>query len=185
MSARRARLTAAARHAASRATRLTDAASRTGVRYARASAVLTATGAVTVVRVIRYGVRAVSNFVARYRDTIIVALVAASLGGVVYDLHEVRTVVRTVKVVQRQQGADEHATCVIQARGLPASHHLAGVMEAINVLIQPVNPKLPGAKELPPPPPLPRYYRPAVTKLRKELPEYLRPTRRQPSGRRC
>jgi hypothetical protein len=80
---------------------------------------------------------------------------------------------------------DEHSTCVIQARGLPASKHLANVMRDIDVFLEPPDPKNPLARTLPKAPPVPAYYKPALENLRKELPAYNALEAKQPPGRTC
>ena len=87
-----------------------------------------------------------------------------------------------VDVVQKTQGRDERAACAIQARGLPAAHHLAAVMRDINVFLQPIR-----GEHLPPKVlagrPNPLYY--AIVNIRSELPVYLQITAKQPASRHC
>jgi hypothetical protein len=71
----------------------------------------------------------------------------------------------------------EQKTCRIQARGLPASKHLARVMVDFNTLLAP----MPG-EDLSKLRPLLRL---AIADLRRELPAYNRIEARQPANRSC
>ena len=84
-----------------------------------------------------------------------------------------------------RQHSDEHSTCVIQSRGLPASKHLAHVMKDFGVFIEPPDAHNPLARGLPKPPPVPAYYLPALEDLRRELPAYNALEAKQPQGRTC
>jgi hypothetical protein len=83
--------------------------------------------------------------------------------------------------VQHRQGSDEAKTCAVQARGLPAAHHLSASMRDINVFLN-----VKGAKE--PPKEINGEFNPvffALKNLRQELPKYVALTGQQPATRHC
>jgi hypothetical protein len=84
--------------------------------------------------------------------------------------HEVNHLVKRVAM-------DEHNTCVIQARGLPAGHQLAASMKVIYVLL--TLPVAPGAAKTPP-----KIER-LVLDLDSHLAAYLHAEAKQPPTRTC
>jgi hypothetical protein len=73
--------------------------------------------------------------------------------------------------------SDEHATCLIQQRGLPASKALAESIKDINELLTPA----PGERSAPVPP----RTLAVIVNLRAETARYVRIEAKQPSSREC
>lgn len=90
--------------------------------------------------------------------------------------------VRQVSALAARLATDEHSTCVIQARGLPASHELAASMADIHALLT-LSPRSKAqrlaARQTPP------YVRKLVADLNTHLGGYQRREAKQPQSRRC
>ena len=74
-------------------------------------------------------------------------------------------------------GKDEHQTCLIQARGLPASHDLAESMKGIHILL--TLPPAPHAKRVP------RKIETILRNLNRSLAAYQKAESHQPLTRSC
>ncbi len=109
-------------------------------------------------------------------------LLAFTIGIAIGGLLSIGAVAFIALHASHKAGQIEHKTCLIQAHGLPASHHLSKVMQDINVLLQPMRgqpepPEILGGKYYP------TYF--ALKNLRKELPAYVALTAKQPMSRKC
>lgn len=117
---------------------------------------------------------------------VMLAFLAAAAGATVAirNTAKVDTTAHRVSVLARQNAAlvkrvadDEHATCVIQARGLPAGHQLAATMKYIYVLL--TLPPAPGAAQTPP------KIEKLILALDSHLAAYLKAEAKQPPTRSC
>jgi hypothetical protein len=79
--------------------------------------------------------------------------------------------------VQGRQGNDEHNTCTIQARGLPASKHLSNAMGELSAVLTPTS-KTAFAR-------VPEPTRGQLERLRVEAHAYRALEAKQPSSRHC
>lgn len=76
-----------------------------------------------------------------------------------------------------KSSSDEHSFCVVQARGLPASHHLATGFEDLGMLLGLANPQKLAR--------LPARQRMLYESLRNNSNAYARIEAKQPKGRSC
>lgn len=79
--------------------------------------------------------------------------------------------------VWAKQSSDEHSFCVVQARGLPASHHLAAGFQDIGQLLALANPQRLAQ--------LPARQRDLYDSLRDNSNAYARIESKQPQSRQC
>lgn len=116
------------------------------------------------------------------KENVLMGLLVIALAISATSLAVGKHAIKRAGEANRRLGHDEHATCVVQARGLPAGHHLAAAFRDINVFLQPV----PG--EPTPPKVIKGKYNPvyfAIINLRKELPLYNALEEAQPATRIC